>query len=557
MKRFFTILIAVSALAVSASAQDSYYAELLSRNNYYGTARSIALGGAMTALGGDLGSITYNPAGSAVNDYCQFTISPGLVISSTGASYDPLGKESYDRSLRTKHTKFIMPNMGLNLVFYPEDSAWITATSLGFIANTTNNYLSYSSAGGVNSATSFLAGLASGANGLSYNNMPLALITAYDANQFGEYGPVGSYRYVGNNEALSADETRHYIPGQLNQNAIYNTWGSKTDYISNIGFNVGDVFYFGFNLGITALAYRREEFFTESAVQPEQFPIIMYDEAGGLVKANYLNSSNGYKLNSNAIGIYGRFGFIWLPSGNIRIGAAIQTPTAFEVNEEWSYSAKSTYDLAAFDGSASNSASDTYNFRAPYIVDAGIAYTVPGVGLLSLDYELTDYSVMKYSYPDTDFLAEDLWATTNYINRTFCGVSHSVRAGVEFKPMPSLALRAGYSFVSDPEKWFKDSNGNRVNAETWQGYNQILSGGGHFDSYTHAISAGLGYSSPGSFFFDLALRSTFYPQTYYAPYYYACSDVMDKDGVRLNTAAPMEILDRALVDVVATLGWRF
>ena len=555
MKRVIILLSALTAFALGASAQDSYYGELLSRNNYYGTARSIALGGAMTALGGDLGSITYNPAGSAVNDYCQITISPGIVISTTGASYDPLGMDNYGSPYRTNHTKFILPNMGINLIFYPEES-WITATSFGFIANTTNNYLSYTTGMGSNSSSSFLGGLAAGANGLSFANMPLGLQVGYNANQFGEYGPIDSFNYVGGNQALSADEKRIYVPGELTQTALYNTWGSKTDYITNLGFNVNDTFYFGFNLGLTSLTYRREELFNEAAVQPEQFATVQYDAQDKLVTTCYLSSTNGYKLNSTALGVYGRFGFIWLPTGSLRIGAAIQTPTAYSIDEEWGYTATTNYDNADFCGSDRGSSSDTYSFRSPYIFDAGIAYTAPGVGLISLDYELMDYSVMKYSYPDSGFMAEDVWAMTNYINRTFCGVSHSIRAGVEFKPSPELALRAGYSFVSDPEKWYTDNNGNRVNAETWEGYSQPITYGGKFDSYTHAISAGLGYSSPGSFFADFAVRSTFCPLTYYSPYYYGY-EPMDKAGKALAVKTPMETLDRKLIDVVATIGWRF
>ena len=556
MKRFFIITSALVAFCMGASAQDSYFGELLSKNNYYGTARSISLGGAMTALGGDLGSITFNPAGSVVNDYCQFTISPGVVVNATNASYDPSGKEAFGTPSFTRHNKFVMPNLGLNLVFYPESSGWITSTSFGFIVNTTNNYLNYTSALGINPSTSFLGGLASAANGLAYRDMPLNLKVAYDANQLGEYGPEGSLRYAGGNQTISPDETRVYVPGDITQNSQYNTWGTKTDYITNIGFNVDDAFYFGFNLGFTNINYRREELFTESAIMPEQFPTIMYDENNKLVSTDYVSSSNGYRLNSDALGIYAKFGFIWLPTEHLRIGAAIQTPTSYSIEEEWGYTAAISYDNPNFDGSWHDSSSDNYNFRSPYVFNAGLAYTVPGVGLLSLDYELTDYSVMKYSYGDVGFMAEDPWSVTNYINRTFCGTSHAVRAGVEFKPIPSVALRAGYSFVSDPEKWFTDKDGKRVTAETWEGYSQPITYGGHFDSYTHAISAGLGYSSPGSFFADLALRATFHPVTYYAPYYYSY-DAMDKTGNLLAVGAPLEKLDRKVFDVVATLGWRF
>ena len=68
MKTMKKILFAAAFLAmtVSSGAQSVYDAITFSQNQYYGTARSMALGNAMTALGGDLGSIGINPAGSAV-----------------------------------------------------------------------------------------------------------------------------------------------------------------------------------------------------------------------------------------------------------------------------------------------------------------------------------------------------------------------------------------------------------------------------------------------------------------------------------------------------------
>lgn len=64
-----------------------YDAINLSRNVYFGTARSMALGNAVTALGGDLGTVGINPAGSAVASYGQLTITPGIMVSSVASEY--------------------------------------------------------------------------------------------------------------------------------------------------------------------------------------------------------------------------------------------------------------------------------------------------------------------------------------------------------------------------------------------------------------------------------------------------------------------------------------
>ena len=82
-KTFITILLTMAGAV--GYAQNAYDGLLFSENNYEGTARSVAMGNAFTALGGDLGSITINPAGSAVAGYSQFTITPGLTIASSTA----------------------------------------------------------------------------------------------------------------------------------------------------------------------------------------------------------------------------------------------------------------------------------------------------------------------------------------------------------------------------------------------------------------------------------------------------------------------------------------
>ena len=559
MKRLCIILAAVFLAHVAASAQDSYYAEMLSRNNYYGTARSIGLGGAMTALGGDLGSVMYNPAGSSVNDYCQFTITPGLLFSVARTSYDPTGKGDgfgYPRS--ATHAKFNLPNIGFNLVFYPVYDAWYTSFSLGVVANTTNTFLGYTTGRGVNDKTSFLGSMAAAANGLTVKDFGRDLYAAYHGNQIGEYGPEGSLKYVGSNQFLRTDEAWAYVPGAISQVAIYNTYGSKTDIAINLSFNIHDRFFFGANVSVPTLSYCREEIFSEAPEQPEAFSVFFYDEDGGLVSTNYRNSTNTYRLYTDGVGLGARFGLIALITERLRFGAAFQTPLSLSLSEQWEYLATTSFDDSRFDASGESSIGEKeYNLRTPYVVDAGIAYVVPGRGLISIDYELSDYSTMTYYRPEGGYFGVDVWNKQNYINSLFCGFSHGVRAGVEFKPLPFLAFRAGYSFVSDPERYWLDGDGQRVTAETWKGYNQELVRSSYFDKVTHAVSLGAGFSSAGPFFADLALRLTSYPTVMFSPYYYGSYNALDREGTILDVLDPLEKIDRSVVDAVLTLGWRF
>ena len=62
MRKAALIFLLTVAAAFPGHAQTAYDAFLFSESNYEGTARTVAMGNAFTALGGDLGSISLNPA---------------------------------------------------------------------------------------------------------------------------------------------------------------------------------------------------------------------------------------------------------------------------------------------------------------------------------------------------------------------------------------------------------------------------------------------------------------------------------------------------------------
>jgi len=86
MKKIFLITFVVIS-PYMLGAQSVFDALRYSQNFYTGTARSAALGNAMTALGGDFGSLSINPAGSAVYPYSEFVFTPSLHNSITKSNY--------------------------------------------------------------------------------------------------------------------------------------------------------------------------------------------------------------------------------------------------------------------------------------------------------------------------------------------------------------------------------------------------------------------------------------------------------------------------------------
>lgn len=564
------IILAAACLAatVTAGAQNFYDATEFSRNIYYGTARSMALGNAMTALGGDLGSVTINPAGSAVLSYSQFTITPGVTVSAVNSAYSPEGENSFGLPSRLTHGRMNMPNIGATFNFQTGDRYGLKSVTFGIISNQTSNYHYLTEGYGSNNRTSMAGEFADAAFGYresvlkEYNSfrtsdVPWDILTAYQGCMITTYGDDDVY--AGANQQIPDDGDYVYLPGTLSQTSCQTKYGSKNDLVLNMGMNFSDRFYLGFNIGIPSVRYRYYESFYEAAVNPDDF-LMDFGEEG---MARYLNSSYGYQYLAEMAGVYAKIGVIFRPVDGLRLGASFQTPTAFTVSESWSYSTSTNFDDSYFSGKASSPQGEySYILRTPYRASFGAAYAFGKKGLISVDYELADYSVMRFREVREGRTGNDVFLQQNWANRYFAGVEHNIRVGAEFRVTPEVTLRAGYSVLTTPERWWTSSDGQRVtvndfDADFYDYVNHVktLVTPHYYSDRTRTFSAGLGYSSPGSFFMDAAVRLIRYPDATFSPYY--DYDSYDRYGNLASVPAPRVLNKRSLWNVAVTFGWRF
>ena len=559
------------ALAAGAGAQNMYDAITYGQNHYFGTARSMAMGNAVTALGGDLGSVAINPAGSAVAGYGQFVITPGFTISAVNSSWSPEGENAFGQATRLSQTRMNMPNVGLVGVFKTGNRYGVKAVSFGIVSSQTNNYNFASDAFGTNSRTSKIAEFADAAYGYpestlansnSFNNSsaPWDLLTAYQGGMYGPYG--WDALYAGVTETIADDGSYHYVPGALSQTSSRTKRGSKNDLIFNMGVNISDRVYVGFNVGLPTIRYRYNESFYESAVNPSDFPIV-YEDMGTNYLTYFKRGSYSYDYLADMAGIYAKIGIIVRPTNNLRLGASFQTPTAFTVSERWQHYAATSFDDSYYDDSQYSPEGEyEYTMRSPYRASFGLAYTLGKMGVVSVDYELADYSVMRFNELHRDRLSSDEYLVENMTNRYFAGVAHSVRVGGEFKVTPEFAVRAGYTLATNPERYWIDNTGHTVTADDYQAnfydyYDRAknLVSASYYNDRTQSFALGFGYSSPGSFFVDVVARVTRYPASVFAPYY--DYDSYDKAGNLQAVLSPRVSDDRSLWNAAVTFGWRF
>lgn len=552
-KTAFAILLITGT--IGAKAQTMYDALTFSDNDYEGTARTMAMGNAFTALGGDLGAVNINPAGSSVAKYSQFTISPGVAISvdkATGTS-----SNYFDRNYKNNYARFDMPNIGFSVNFDTHHSYGIKNWSLGFVVNRTNNYTDEVYASGINSSTTLSGAFATLANGYSrdaltlttsydpyYNsNIPFDVILAFESGIIDNIVTADSdgnnlqydYEYVGVAENYTFDSDGNIIDiglgGDINQTYAKRTYGYKYDYVLNASANFNDLVYFGANLGIVSLQYDQEYYIREST-GGNASDYGMFDTEFSYLKYTHKYSADG-------IGVYGKFGVIVTPGGGFRIGAAFQTPTVTKIKEKWHATAEMNT-LSSYGSGYAYTPEAAYEYKliSPLRFNVGVAYTLSSYGLISVDYEMSNYGKMKFK--ETESIDQSYFDSVNAEIDEMMGLSHNIRAGLEVKPVSQFAIRLGYGLTTTPEKYYDD-------------YGSLKK----LDSNKQKFAFGFGYSSRGSFFIDAAVQMTRYAKEYIYPYDYYLIDDSGNAYIDTSIDTPEIRVKKDLWAAVLTFGWRF
>lgn len=477
------ILYAIATAALlspAAYSQNMYDALRFSRMEYEGTARSMAMGNAFTALGGDMGAITINPASSGVYLYNEFTITPSLTGATDKSSY--LGSKT-----NSSRTRFGLSNIGGVATFNTGRKTGLVNMNIGIVANQTSNFTSRSSVTGRQTETSKLGSMAATLSSLGIKGSDMTLSGAdpnpfYNSNLLWEEilawntalleNIYDEYTYVGSTENIykSSDGKSDIIAlgGPLIQSFFQETTGYKQDITFNIGGNISHKFYFGINFTMQSLWYNKIQTYSESAENPDLFDTY------------FENFRHQYSQSVNGVGFNMKAGVIYRPIAGLRIGAAISTPTWTRfVNENFESMESKVYEERFYEESPYNAYH--YKITSPFRWSVGAAYTFGKFALVSVDYENTNYGAIRFKTDAGMYLEDiDYYNNENAAIKSSFKSAHNLRAGVEIKPISMLSLRFGYNYYGSGEKYF---NGD-----------------------IHYASAGIGFTTKSNLFFDLAYR---------------------------------------------------
>ncbi|WP_010517896.1 OmpP1/FadL family transporter [Croceivirga radicis] len=400
-----------------------------------GTARYQAMGGAFGALGGDLSSLNVNPAGSAVFNYGQFSI--------TGSNYNRDNEQLYGNTFNNASLNSTELNqVGGVFVFEGKGSNWKKlALAINYdLVDNFDNYYEFRGATTSGLDNYFL----NYADGIPFNSILRGeneyveigyLRTGedfgYAAQQayLGYYGGLIDPADPENEDGTSYISTANY--DQVNQRYRQTTNGYNSKFTVNMAGQYQENLYLGASLNFHSIFYERLSLLDEDGYADDsQITFATFD--------NLLQTEgNGFSFSLGAIAKLNE---------NIRIGGSYQSPTWYYLTDNASQrinSSSADENIGFLDFDEINYYPD-YTIKTPGKVSGSAAIIFAKEGLLSFDYGYQDFSNARLR-PENDIE----FSNTNQAISSELQAVNTYRIGGEYR-IERLSLRGGYRIEESP-----------------------------------------------------------------------------------------------------------
>jgi hypothetical protein len=428
MKKIILIIVTVLSMFTGIFAQNVDDALRYSQIFYGGTARFMSMGGAFTALGGDLSSLSQNPAGLGVFRSSELTISPQLFHINSSAGFNGITSD-YLYNFNLNQAGIVS-----NIISNNNESGLITL-NFGYSFNKTNN-LNQSiriQGAGTSSLADYWAGISdgtfykdlAGAEGIAYDAWVIDTITGSGAKS---YGTVFS-NYGDNPPSKYGQTIRRLVSYE----------GFTGEHALSVGGNYSNKIFFGATLGISKLKYTShfEHLESTDVALASKFENFTYTD-------HYENTGTGYSL---------KIGAIIKPIETVRIGLAFHSPTLYRINEYFYDNITSNFTDGGHYEFSNEPKRFSYALTTPFRALAGVAVQIQKFALISADYEFVDYSSARFSQTGDGY---DYSEKNMNIKNSLKSASN-IRLGGEVR-LNKLYLRTGYGFYG---KAFKPGEDNQ------------------------------------------------------------------------------------------------
>ena len=419
----------------AAQSQNDIDAMRYSQLTFGGTARFASMAGSMGALGGDISTLSFNPAGIAVFKKTELSITPSIFSQTTTSTYN--SNTSSDKKLN-----FNLGNIGLvasfNLINDKNTSGWENA-NFGFGYNRTNNFHNRIDIQGDNKTSSLLDVFVANANGNASGDFDkFSTELAWQTYLFNPADTTGSLVY------------NHVVPNYgIQQKKSIETRGSMGETVLSFGGNYKSKLYLGATFGIVNVRYNEEAVYQE------------IDEKDSI--ANFKSFTYAQDLTTSGNGVNLKLGMIFRPNDWVRVGASIHTPTSLNLKDQYSSTMKSDLDNGVKYDTVSPEGSYDYRITTPFRAMGSIGFIIKKIALINVDYEYIDYTYAQlHSQPN-------VFSDVNKTIRAKYTETGNLRIGGEVRFDP-IAIRAGYALYGSPFKQDENKDAFRASYTAGVGY---------------------------------------------------------------------------------------
>ena len=316
-------------LPAGAAAQSAVDAYNITPTQQRGTARFISMGGAFTSLGGDISSMTQNPAGLGI--YRKSDI--GLTFDVSIRNYKT---DTNYGSIKENQTKAIFDNIGYVGVI--SLSGAMSNLSWGVSYNRINSFERRFNGYNTSTETSLSNYIASYTQGVNSSE----LLFGHDSNGNINYNPyldsdndwlsILAYNSMMINNPLSSNTEYAglYQNGTVGD-AMYEVRESGFTDEYNIDFagNFNDVVFWGLGVGIVDMEYNRQTNYSES-----MSGALVYNEGTDMLASGNAGFNLYNIKRTTGTGANIKFGLIVRPIEALRIGVAVHTPTWLRLSHQ-------------------------------------------------------------------------------------------------------------------------------------------------------------------------------------------------------------------------------
>lgn len=453
------LLLALVINSVISNAQQGpfgYYRDALlfgQTNTLYGsTARMQGIGGAQVALGGDLSSISSNPAGLGFFNRSVFVITPMLDFTTADSEFripDQNFSQGQDESF---NNNFSLANIGTVINFtkgdYSNDK--FKGGSLGISLSRSNSYHLERSYMGVNDYNSIIDSFLSNAGQTQPNDLG-----GFEIGAFDQY--LINPAYDTNDDFVGYDS---FVLGYPIQAESIRETGSHYQLNIAWGGNYDDIFYFGGGIGVQMLNYD----FVRSYVESD---LSVFNSDGSGSPEEFLDRLTiDDELSVRGAGFNFNMGAIIRPIDFITLGVNYTSPTFMSLDEEGFYDLdvdwKSGTTITETDDDGNETVTDLstinpyqsdlfvseYTLRSPSKIAVGAAIFVGKSGFFTGDIEFNDYASSNLKSSDFSESADN-----NVIEDIYTSTVN-IKVGGEYR-FDVFRLRAGYAIFPSP---YRDSD---------------------------------------------------------------------------------------------------